>query len=194
MKCSVAANEFKWKAVEKKQYELDYTKSDVISQQFLNWKIPMRAHTVTWSVPGKLHCFQPSKNPIGHNPDWFEANPTLDALFNRTDDIVLRYAGQVLQWDVLNEPLHGNFFLKSFPDYDGNLWADMISHVKQADPRVKTLINDYNIVRSDKASCYNELTSNVTIDYAGLQGHIHQGVNGHYLKYRLDTLANHKSG
>ena len=52
MKLRVAANEFKWKAVEKKQYSLDYTTTDAISQQFLNWNIPMRAHTVTWSVPG----------------------------------------------------------------------------------------------------------------------------------------------
>ena len=170
----VGANEFKWKAHEKKQFEIKYDDADAINKQMKEWNVPLRGHAVTWSVPN-------------HNPVWFEQNPTLDALYNRTDDVVLHFANDITQWDVLNEPLHGNFFRKHFGD---EIWSDMFERVKAVDPKVKITINDYNIVRADKGRCYNRLTSNVDIDYAGLQSHIHPGLNGHFLKQRFDTLAN----
>ena len=133
------------------------------------WGVPLRGHATTWSVPGKPSYFEQKMTISGKNPTWFELNPTLEALWNRTDDCSQRYAQKLTQWDVLNEPLHGNVFLSAFPDYEGNLWADIISHVTDNDPGVKTAINDYNIARGDKGRCFNQLTSGVNIDYTGLQ-------------------------
>ena len=170
---AVSENEHKWRQNEKKQYQINYNDADEITAQMKEWNIPIRGHAVTWSVNGK-------------NPDWFEENPTLDALYNRTDDVVQHFAGDITQWDVLNEPLHGRFFKNHFGE---NIWDEIFDRVKKADPNAKLAINDYSIVRADKGRCFNDLTSEVNIDYAGLQSHIHPGLNGHFLKHRFDTLA-----
>ena len=173
----VCENEMKWRTNQKNQDQFDYTEADRISDQFNEWGIPLRGHAVVWSVPGK-------------NPDWFEANPSINDLYNRTDEIVGRYAGQITHWDTFNEPLHGNIFVDAFGD---EIWNEIHARIKQIDPTALLAINDYELTRADKARCFNDYingyTSNTEIDLIGLQSHMHPGLNGHYLKNRFDTMA-----
>lgn len=171
----MAENEFKWKSHEKTQYDINYSDAEAINDQMRDWNVPLRGHAVTWSVPGK-------------NPTWFETSPTLDALYNRTDDVVSHFGGAITQWDVLNEPLHGNVFKAAFPDHP-QIWTDMIDRVKVADSVTKIAVNDYDLVRADKGRCFNHLVEELTLDYTGLQSHMHPGLNGHFLKNRFDALA-----
>lgn len=58
----------------------DHTEGDRITAQFEEWGIPLRGHTVVWSISN-------------HNPDWFEANPKIEDLNFRIDDIIGRNKG-----------------------------------------------------------------------------------------------------
>ena len=58
----------------------DHTDGDRITAQFEEWGIPLRGHTVVWSISN-------------HNPDWFEANPKIEDLNFRIDDIIGRNKG-----------------------------------------------------------------------------------------------------
>merc|ERR1711935_719149 len=66
----------------------------------------------------------------------------------------------------------------------------MIDRVKVADSVTKIAVNDYDLVRADKGRCFNQLVSELNLDYTGLQSHMHPGLNGHFLKHRFDALAN----
>ena len=62
----------------------DHTEGDRITAQFQEWGIPLRGHAVVWSV-------------ANHNPDWFEANPKIEDLHFRIDDIIGRNKGPGLR-------------------------------------------------------------------------------------------------
>jgi len=75
-----------------KRPDSDHTEGDRITAQFQEWGIPLRGHAVVWSV-------------ASHNPDWFEANPQIEDLHFRIDDIIGRNKGPGLF--IFRGPVYG---------------------------------------------------------------------------------------
>ena len=66
------------------------------------------------------------------------------AVSKRVRDVVGRYKGRVIHWDVVNEALHGPYMEEKLNDR--NFQASMFRLVDQVDPIVQKFINDYNVI------------------------------------------------
>ena len=70
-----------------------------------NTSVPIRGHVVFWSVDG-------------HSPDWFEAMTDLtqkeEIAWAWVDEVINRYKNRLINWDVFNEIIHGDDFVRMF--------------------------------------------------------------------------------
>lgn len=170
-----AENVMKWGLLEPVRGQLDFTAADQLVATARRNGQQVRGHTLLW-----------------HNqlPTWLTdgvANGSIGPAELRTIlrqhvfDVVSHFRGKLYQWDVVNEvidddaQLRDTIFLQQLgPGYI----ADMFRWARQADPRVKLYINDYNVEAGNpKSDAYFELVKDllrqrVPIDGFGAQGHL----------------------
>lgn len=82
--------------------------------------------------------------PFGQLGQNLSPSQVVDAVRNRVRDVVSRYKGRFLHWDVVNEMLHGSYFEEATGD--PNFAAKIYALVKEIDPKVLTFVNDYNVI------------------------------------------------
>lgn len=178
---SVHENALKWYATEPVRGQVSYADADRI----LNWSksngLTMRGHTLFWA-------------PEQWNQDWVKALSPQElrlAVQNRAIEVCTRYRGRILEYDVLNEMLHGDFFQKTLGE---DIVNDMFQWCKQADPTARLYVNDYDILNGKQLDNYvNQIRSllhqGVPIGGIGIQSHIRQKITAAQAKISLDTLA-----
>ncbi|EEC74704.1 hypothetical protein OsI_10420 [Oryza sativa Indica Group] len=184
-------NEMKWYSTEFHQNEEDYKVSDKMVELAEKHNITLRGHNVFWDDQDK-------------QMDWVEklGVPELkEAMAKRLKDIVTRYAGKVIHWDVVNENLHFNFF-------EGKLGkdasAEIFRDVAKLDSKPILFMNEFNTIEEPndaaplptkyvaKLKQIREFPGNADLKYGiGLESHF-AAPNIPYMRGSIDTLAQAK--
>ncbi len=129
----VCENAMKWYATERERGTLSYDAADQAMRFAQEHALTMRGHCLFW---GKERYIQ----------DWIQGlnDEELRAeMEQRLSEIVPRYAGQLIAWDVNNEMLDGHF-------YENRLGAAirvwMFKRAHELDPTVPLFVNDYSLL------------------------------------------------
>jgi endo-1,4-beta-xylanase len=168
-------NEMKWASVEAVQGVLNFTAADseVLFAQQHGQRV--RGHNLVW-----------------HNqlPNWLTTGVANGTISDAELAVLLQqhifaeaghFAGEIWQWDVVNEPLaeDGTLLHSIWLTHLGtNYIADALTWAHQADPKAKLYLNDFNIEglgpKSDGmyALVKNLLEQHVPIDGVGFETHL----------------------
>ncbi|KAF4382329.1 hypothetical protein G4B88_011281 [Cannabis sativa] len=184
-------NEMKWYTTEKSQGNLDYSASDALLQFTKRHRIDVRAHNVFWDDPN-------------YQPNWLNSlsrNQLALATYRRLRSIMMRYKGQVIAWDVVNENLHFDYFERRVSRNASGIfyrWGN------EADQTTPLFMNEFNTIESSgdttsspwryikKLRQIKKFSSNIINMKMGI------GVEGHfsankpnipYMRAAIDTLA-----
>ncbi|WP_405904268.1 endo-1,4-beta-xylanase [Streptomyces sp. NBC_00656] len=164
-------NVMKWEVVEKERGTYDWAAADeLVDFARANGQL-VRGHTLLW-----------------HNqlPAWltegdFSAGELRAILRKHITDEAGHFKGRIWQWDVVNEAFNDDGTLRD------SIWlrklgpgyiADAFRWARQADPKAKLFINDYNIEGVNaKSTALHDLVvelrkQHVPIDGVGIQGHL----------------------
>ena len=116
----------------------------------------------------------------------------LDALevdiFDRVLNVTDRYKGRIPDWDIFNEVVHGSFFKDHYGD---DIWDRVIDLMKEIDPDVKIVFNDYHLIAGDYHKCFLNYIKGTKpkMDAIGLQSHVSLGFEKGHLRFiRLSTV------
>ena len=175
----VARNEFKWEHIYRKQ-SANYGDADQMLDLFESKSVPIRGHVVFWSVDG-------------HSPDWFEAMTDLtqkeEIAWAWVDEVINRYKNRLINWDVFNEIIHGDDFVRMF-GFD--FWDRVLARIRQLDPAAGLAYNDFELLSNGKGKCFLEYVGSRvgdTLDFYGLQSHMKKGINGQVNLDKLNQMA-----
>ncbi|XP_035665881.1 endo-1,4-beta-xylanase 2-like, partial [Branchiostoma floridae] len=180
---AVIGNHLKWKMTERNEGQLTFDRAEAALSLLESRGIPVRGHNVFWGIPT-------------HVPTWLHAysgSELEQKCWKRVDDVVGRFAGRLVHWDVNNEMLHGNYFVER----TGNpqIRYDMFQKVKEKDPGAKLFLNDYGAINSGAfTQAYVQqaeefLANGAPVDGMGVQGHFKSRPDPVLVKSRLDLLA-----
>ncbi|EPS60186.1 hypothetical protein M569_14617, partial [Genlisea aurea] len=124
-------NEMKWYYTQASPGKENFTVADAMIDLMKKYNISVRGHTVLWN-----------KDTV--TPYWVKLLPKTEifaAAVAHMANVMLRYSGDVIAWDVLNEDLHYLF-------YDGILGPNASSIIFQIahalDPTTPLFLNEFN--------------------------------------------------
>lgn len=166
----VPENDMKFAALEPSQGGFDFSRGDaIVNFAHINgmW---VRGHNLVWGQ---------------YLPDWlthggFSRDQAIAILKNHIETVVKHYRGNVIAWDVVNEPFDGGhlrdtYWLRTIgPEYI----AMAFTWAHEADPNAKLYLNDYedDVIGARFDAIYNLVTSlrkqHVPIDGVGMEMHL----------------------
>uniref|UniRef100_A0A0D9VQV8 GH10 domain-containing protein n=1 Tax=Leersia perrieri TaxID=77586 RepID=A0A0D9VQV8_9ORYZ len=184
-------NEMKWYSTEYHQNQEDYRVADKMVELAAKYNITLRGHNVFWDDQHE-------------QMKWVSdlSVPKLkEAMAKRLKNVVTRYAGKVIHWDVVNENLHFSFF-------EGKLGEDasaqIFKDVAKLDSNPILFMNEFNTIEQPndpaplptkylaKLKKTREFPGNSGLKYGiGLESHFGTP-NIPYMRGSLDTLAQAK--
>ncbi|KAL6213245.1 hypothetical protein ACLB2K_012692 [Fragaria x ananassa] len=130
-------NEMKWYSTETSEGHQDYSGPDAMLRFAKQHNIAVRGHNVFWDDPQ-------------HQQGWLKSLPTkrltTDAYW-RARNIVTRYKGQLIAWDVVNENLHFNFFESRMGPLASGI---MYNWALKADGATPLFLNEYNTIEDSR--------------------------------------------
>ncbi|CAI5526039.1 unnamed protein product [Closterium sp. Naga37s-1] len=182
---AVFNNEGKWYFNERREGAEDYNVTDALVDWFTQRNVSVRAHNIFWAVEKFVQTWVKNLNDTAL---WA-------AMQRRMNSAVTRYTGKVQHWDVINEPLHGNYYGQRLGE---EIHSWMFKAARAIDPNVRLFLNDYNTVeqcdRGANPEVYLEKVWNLNATGAPVTG---IGVEAHYsgepqlvrLKHDLNRLA-----
>ena len=171
-----------WKPVEEVQGVEDYTRADA-SVEFADANgIQIRGHSLAWPdtrfVPSWL---------FGQSAEFHR-----NAINQRIDSVVSRYAGSLVHWDVINEMLNYTYY----QDNAGiDIRAAMFQRARENDPDVKLFTNEFGLTDSGyKTTRYRELvqglqSAGADVGGIGLQSHFDSNVSPKAMELTLAKLT-----
>ena len=157
-----------WKPIEGTRGVEDYTTADASVAFTRENGIKLRGHALAW---GDTRFMPPWL------PDLDEA-ATREEVYQRIDNVVTRYSGQLIHWDVSNEMLNYNFFEENVgPD----IRPEMFKRARENDANVKLFTNEYGLTNSqEKTARYRELVTGLQASGADVGG---IGMQSHFETY-----------
>ncbi len=197
----VGENEMKFDATEPSRNGFSYGGADAVMAAADRYSQSVRGHTLAWhsQVPEWV-----SKDGKKNNHN-YSKRELLDILKNHIFNVVGRYKGRIVEWDVCNEVLDDDqSIVRTDPKayrLRPSIWSTYIGEefidsafvwARQADPDARLFINDYGVefAGDTKTEAYHNLITRLRdsgrpIDGCGLQCHLTTG--------RLDTLKLEKN-
>jgi GH35 family endo-1,4-beta-xylanase len=184
-------NEMKWYSTEYNQNQELYEIPDKMLALAEKYNISVRGHNVFWDDQSK-------------QMDWVSrlSVPQLKkAMAKRMENVVSRYAGKLIHWDVLNENLHYSFFEDKLGKYAS---GEVFKEVGKLDNKSILFMNEYNTIEEPndaaplprkylaKLKQIQSYPGNSKLKYGiGLESHFGTP-NIPYVRGSLDTLAQAK--
>ncbi|KAL5788072.1 hypothetical protein ACOSP7_005021 [Xanthoceras sorbifolium] len=184
---TVFDNEMKWYSTEQAPGKEDYSVPDAMMKLMKQYNIAVRGHNIFWEDPK-------------YQPSWVTSlSPTAFALAagRRINSIMSRYKGQIIQWDVVNENLHFNFYESKMGE---NASAIFYKYAHQYDPSSFYFMNEYNTIEESgdqvaspakyiqKLREIQNYPGNKDAMGIGLEGHFREA-NLPYMRASLDILG-----
>ena len=181
-------NEMKWQSVEPTRGTYNWGPADQIVSFAQAHDMQVRGHNLVW------HSQLPNWLTSGS----FSDSALHDIMIKHVTDEVTHFKGEVVHWDVVNEPFNED------GTYRSDLWynqlgvsyiADALTAAHAADPAAKLYINDYNIEATGAKSnaMYTLVKSlkaqGVPIDGVGFQAHFILGQVPSDFKANLQRFA-----
>ncbi|HET9140075.1 endo-1,4-beta-xylanase [Actinophytocola sp.] len=169
-----AENVMKWEVVEPERGRLDFTAADELVAAARRNHQGVRGHTLLW------HNQLPAWLTEGVNSGAITPTELRQILRKHIFDVAGHFRGKVYQWDVVNEVIDDNANLRDtiwLRNLGPGYIADAFRWARQADPKVKLYLNDYNVEGlSAKSDAYYRLAQEllrqrVPVDGFGAQGH-----------------------
>ncbi|GJP45219.1 hypothetical protein CLOM_g4637 [Closterium sp. NIES-68] len=182
---AVFNNEGKWYFNEGVKGVENYTVTDAMTNWFRERNINVRAHNLFWAVENFV---QPWVKALNDQDLWA-------AMQRRLNHAVTRYKGQVQHWDILNEPLHGNYFADRLGP-QVHEW--MYKATNAIDNNAQLFINDYNTVEECDGVSHPEYylakvwamtTRGTPITGIGVESHYSKEPQPARLRHDLNQLA-----
>jgi GH35 family endo-1,4-beta-xylanase len=178
---SVPEDALKWYTTEPTQGQVSYADIDHILTWTEQQHLPMRGHHLFWAVE-QWH------------QDWLKmlsATDLREAVERRATEICTRYRGRILEYDVLNEILDGDFFQQRLGD---RIINDMFEWCHNADPDAVLYTNEYDILNGEQSDQYHALirsllSQDIPLSGIGIQAHIRQTLTPEDIQQNLDRLA-----
>lgn len=178
---SVHENALKWYSTEPVRGQVSYKDADRILDWSKRHQLQMRGHTLFWA-------------PEQWQQPWVKELQTQelrDAVQQRTLELCRRYRGKFIDYDVFNEPLHGDFYQTRL---GAEIVGEMFRWCHTADPAVGLYVNEYDILNGKSLDRYIKLIRNwmqqgVPISGIGVQGHIREPITADRIQASLDALA-----
>lgn len=171
-----------------------FDKTDTMMQFAHDNGLKVVGHTLVWH--------QQSGNWLGHG----DREQAIEQLRSHITNVVGKYKGQILSWDVVNEAIADELALPSDGDWTKCLrktqWYNSIGpdYIKlafqfahEADPGAKLYYNDYNLDVKTKADVVYAMVKDlrsqgVPIDGIGEQGHYTTDTSAKSVQYALDKF------
>ena len=183
-------NEMKWGTVEPTQGQFNWTGADqIVAFAQANNQV-VRGHNLVW------HQQLPNWLTSGS----FTGPQVLQLMQQHITTEVTRFAGKVIQWDVVNEPFNEDGTLRSdiFENASGGSGyiATALRTARAADPNAKLYLNDFNIegVNTKSTAMLNLVTSlkqqGVPIDGVGFESHFILGQVPSTLQQNIQRFVN----
>ncbi len=131
-------NELKWENVHPTRKHYAFGKTDKIVEFALKNNIRVRGHTLIWHLQNPYWIAKPGTTP----------EELKEVIRSHISNVVGHYKGKIKDWDVVNEAMDENGFLRE------NIWQLIIGEeyiefafkcANEADPDAKLFINDYSI-------------------------------------------------
>lgn len=179
---AVTENAVKWPNMERHKGQVNYSVIDAMLEWTDASNIPLRGHNIFWGIAEFVQPWVKELTDV-------ELEQTLK---NRAEKVTARYKGRLVEFDLNNEMVHGNY-------YEDRLGADitlkMARWAQAGDPDVKLYLNDYDILTGNKLPEYMAqirglLKQGIPIAGIGVQGHLHaETFDRVQLKNALDSLA-----
>lgn len=179
---SVHEDALKWYSTESERGQINYADADrILAWSDRNYPLPMRGHNLFWEVE---RWSQPWLKQLSNDD-------LRQAVYNRATDICTRYRGRIVEYDVLNEMLHGNFFRSRLGD---RIVDDMFARCARADPHARLYLNEYDILNGKLVEAYSKqirtlLDRGVPVGGIGIQAHIRENISVGTMQSSIDTLA-----
>jgi len=166
------ANEMKWASVEPVRGRFDWSGADATIAFARAHDQVVRGHTLVWHR---------------QLPDWlttggFTGPQVLQLMTEHIGAEAGRYAGEVVAWDVVNEPFNedGTFRASIFEQASNGprYIATALHAARRADPTARLYLNDFNIegINAKSTAMLNLATAlrqqGVPIDGVGIQTHV----------------------
>lgn len=171
-----------WKPVEQTQGVEDYTRADATLEFAEQNGIQLRGHALAWPDTRFMPPWLIGLSPETHRNE----------INQRIDNVVSRYAGRLVHWDVNNEMLNFTYFRDILGE---DIASDMFLRAKQNDADVKLFTNEFGLTESGyKADRYRQLIQGLQSDGAdvggiGLQSHFNSNVSPKALELTLAKLT-----
>ncbi|MCL1883377.1 MAG: endo-1,4-beta-xylanase [Defluviitaleaceae bacterium] len=181
-----AGNDMKPDAMQPARRVFNWDVADSMVAQALDNDMYMIGHTLAWH----------SQSPDWMNPHGISREEAIQNLENHITEVVSRYRGQVLVWDVVNEAFPSSIPSGRHPNvWRGALretpWLDAIGYdfieiafraAHAADPDAILIYNDYNLDNPRKREAVFHMVEEflergVPIHGIGMQGHYNLRTN-----------------
>ena len=181
---AVHENAMKWYSTERQKGNLTYGNCDAMLEWCERSGIRVRGHCVFWAAEK-------------HVQKWLKDldDEELRAkLRERAHDLLRRYRGRVVEYDVNNEMVHNRYYAKRLGDH---IWVEMFEWCREADADAVLYVNDFGMISGGSAPAYEKqiegfIKADVPVGGIGVQGHFGRGVNPSHVKRVLDRLARFK--
>ncbi|KAK9941869.1 hypothetical protein M0R45_007562 [Rubus argutus] len=184
-------NEMKWYSTEPSEGRQDYSVPDAMVRFARQHNIAVRGHNVFWDDPH-------------YQQGWVNSLPkkqlSIDT-FGRANNIVKRYKGQLIAWDVVNENLHFNFFESRLGAQASGI---MYNWVLKADGETPLFLNEFNTIEDSRdikstPKAYIKKLREIRSFPGNFRGRFGIGLESHfitpnipYIKASIDILATQK--
>jgi len=184
---AVHENAMKWYSTERQKDRLTYGNCDTMLEWCEKNGIRMRGHCVYWASEKRVQGWLKE----------LDDDALRKKLQERAHDLLRRYRGRVVEYDVNNEMVHNNYYAKRLGD---DIRVKMFEWCREADPDAVLYVNDFGMIAGGSAGRYVKQIERFIEAGAlsegrggiGVQGHFGKGVNPSHVKRVLDRLARFK--
>ncbi|CAL9146738.1 unnamed protein product [Musa hybrid cultivar] len=179
-------NEMKWYSNEKVEGNETYAVADAMLAFAKQHGIAVRGHNVVWDDRQYVQ-------------NWVQSLPTQklrEAVNRRFNNVMTRYRGQVIAWDVVNENVHFSYFESRLGE---NASSIFYQQAHQLDPHALMFLNEFNTLEvavDGKSTPAKYLQKLQQIQSSGNLSRMAIGLEGHfgtpdisYMRSALDKLA-----
>ena len=180
----VHENAMKWYSTEKKQGELTYHSADEMLKWCTDNGLQTRGHCVYWAKDEFVQSWIKD----------LDNQALRDALEARAINFTKHYRGQIIEFDVNNEMLQGDFYARRLGE---PIRKEMFLWCQKVNPDAILYVNDYGILTGGALAQYEKqieslLAQGAPIGGIGLQGHFGKSVSKDKVKGVLDSLSRFK--